>query len=278
MDDTATTLELPDGTSRAGDRRARALRDPARDRRAGPDAGAGARVPAVRRPPADRGRTRPREDADDQDRGSGARRHVPAHPVHARPRAERPRWHPRVPTRHRDVRHGAGPVFCNFLLADEINRAPAKVQSALLEVMQEHQVTIGRETHAGPRPVPRHGDAEPDRVRGHVPAPGGAGRPLHAEGRRRLSRRRGRADRRRAGARPSGRGAERRRRSTSSRRCARRCSASTSIRPCRATPSRSRVRPARPRPPAFPSSDATSSSAPARAARSRSSSPPARSP
>ena len=36
-----------------------------------------------------------------------------------------------------------GPVFGNFLLADEINRAPAKVQSALLEVMQEHQVTIG---------------------------------------------------------------------------------------------------------------------------------------
>src|SRR5919112_5399415 len=38
-----------------------------------------------------------------------------------------------------------GPVFCNFLLADEINRAPAKVQSALLEVMQERQVTIGHE-------------------------------------------------------------------------------------------------------------------------------------
>src|ERR671920_2296190 len=45
-----------------------------------------------------------------------------------------------------------GPVFCNFLLADEINRAPAKVQSALLEVMQEQQVTIGRETHLVPRP------------------------------------------------------------------------------------------------------------------------------
>ena len=44
-----------------------------------------------------------------------------------------------------------GPVFCNFLLADEINRAPAKVQSALLEVMQEHQVTIGHDTHAGAR-------------------------------------------------------------------------------------------------------------------------------
>src|ERR687895_238593 len=40
-----------------------------------------------------------------------------------------------------------GPVFCNFLLADEINRAPAKVQSALLEVMQEHQVTIGGTTY-----------------------------------------------------------------------------------------------------------------------------------
>jgi len=39
-----------------------------------------------------------------------------------------------------------GPVFCNFLLADEINRAPAKVQSALLEVMQERQVTIGTQT------------------------------------------------------------------------------------------------------------------------------------
>jgi MoxR-like ATPase len=45
-----------------------------------------------------------------------------------------------------------GPVFANLLLADEINRAPAKVQSALLEVMQEHQVTIGRETFKVPEP------------------------------------------------------------------------------------------------------------------------------
>ena len=45
-----------------------------------------------------------------------------------------------------------GPVFANLLLADEINRAPAKVQSALLEVMQERQVTIGRETHKVPDP------------------------------------------------------------------------------------------------------------------------------
>jgi MoxR-like ATPase len=45
-----------------------------------------------------------------------------------------------------------GPVFCNFLLADEINRAPAKVQAALLEVMQEGQVTLGKETHRVPSP------------------------------------------------------------------------------------------------------------------------------
>src|SRR5687767_6655916 len=45
-----------------------------------------------------------------------------------------------------------GPVFTNLLLADEINRAPAKVQSALLEVMQERQVTIGRETFGVPEP------------------------------------------------------------------------------------------------------------------------------
>src|SRR5437762_10903260 len=45
-----------------------------------------------------------------------------------------------------------GPVFTNLLLADEINRAPAKVQSALLAAMQERQVTIGRETHRLPDP------------------------------------------------------------------------------------------------------------------------------
>src|SRR5689334_5651674 len=45
-----------------------------------------------------------------------------------------------------------GPVFVNFLLADEINRAPAKVQSALLEVMAEHQVSIGGKTYPLPEP------------------------------------------------------------------------------------------------------------------------------
>ena len=45
-----------------------------------------------------------------------------------------------------------GPIFANLVLADEINRAPAKVQSALLEAMQERQVTIGGHTHALPKP------------------------------------------------------------------------------------------------------------------------------
>lgn len=51
-----------------------------------------------------------------------------------------------------DFNTSLGPVFANLLLADEINRAPAKVQSALLEVMQERQVTIGRETYKVPNP------------------------------------------------------------------------------------------------------------------------------
>jgi MoxR-like ATPase len=62
-----------------------------------------------------------------------------------------------VGTRIYNVRTGelsteVGPVFVNLLLADEINRAPAKVQSALLEVMQEHQVTIGGQSYAVPDP------------------------------------------------------------------------------------------------------------------------------
>src|SRR5881394_3410579 len=51
-----------------------------------------------------------------------------------------------------DFTTSLGPVFTHLLLADEINRAPAKVQSALLEVMQERQVTIGRESFQVPNP------------------------------------------------------------------------------------------------------------------------------
>jgi MoxR-like ATPase len=64
-----------------------------------------------------------------------------------------------------------GPVFTNLLLADEINRAPAKVQSALLEVMQERQVTIGRETHAVPNPFLVLATQNPIESEGTYPLP-----------------------------------------------------------------------------------------------------------
>jgi MoxR-like ATPase len=64
-----------------------------------------------------------------------------------------------------------GPVFANLLLADEINRAPAKVQSALLEVMQEHQVTIGRETFPVPEPFLVMATQNPIESEGTYPLP-----------------------------------------------------------------------------------------------------------
>src|SRR4051795_8278114 len=64
-----------------------------------------------------------------------------------------------------------GPVFGNFLLADEINRAPAKVQSALLEVMQERQVTIGGETYPVPRPFLVMATQNPIESEGTYPLP-----------------------------------------------------------------------------------------------------------
>jgi len=64
-----------------------------------------------------------------------------------------------------------GPVFCNFLLADEINRAPAKVQSALLEVMQERQVTIGHDTHLVPDPFLVMATQNPIESEGTYPLP-----------------------------------------------------------------------------------------------------------
>jgi MoxR-like ATPase len=64
-----------------------------------------------------------------------------------------------------------GPVFANFLLADEINRAPAKVQSALLEVMQEQQVTIGGTTHVVPLPFLVLATQNPIESEGTYPLP-----------------------------------------------------------------------------------------------------------
>ncbi|MDO5342598.1 MAG: MoxR family ATPase [Bacteroidia bacterium] len=64
-----------------------------------------------------------------------------------------------------------GPVFANFVLADEINRSPAKVQSALLEAMQEHQVTIGESTFALPDPFLVMATQNPIEQEGTYPLP-----------------------------------------------------------------------------------------------------------
>jgi MoxR-like ATPase len=64
-----------------------------------------------------------------------------------------------------------GPIFANVILADEINRAPAKVQSALLEAMQEHQVTIGDETHPLPQPFLVLATQNPIEQEGTYPLP-----------------------------------------------------------------------------------------------------------
>ncbi len=70
-----------------------------------------------------------------------------------------------------DFSTSLGPVFANLLLADEINRAPAKVQSALLEVMQERQVTIAGESHKVPRPFVVMATQNPIETEGTYPLP-----------------------------------------------------------------------------------------------------------
>ncbi|MEZ5664807.1 MAG: MoxR family ATPase [Burkholderiaceae bacterium] len=70
-----------------------------------------------------------------------------------------------------DFSTSLGPVFANLLLADEINRAPAKVQSALLEVMQERQVTIAGETHRVPEPFLVMATQNPIETEGTYPLP-----------------------------------------------------------------------------------------------------------
>ena len=93
-----------------------------------------------------------------------------------------------------------GPVFASMVLADEINRTPPKTQAALLEAMEEGQVTIEGETLPLPRPFIVLRDREPDRVRGHLPAARSPARPVPVQAAGRLPRR-GRRARDRAPAR-----------------------------------------------------------------------------
>ena len=137
---------------------------------------------------------------------------VRARPVHARPRSLRPRRHAHLPRRGRDVRHRARP---RLLQLPARGRDQPRAREGAVRAARGHAGAPGHDRpRDAPRPgaVPRDGDAEPDRVRGHVPAPGGADRPLHAQGRDRLPAARRGAD---------GRPAPARRRSRSSGRCSR---------------------------------------------------------
>ena len=91
-------------------------------------------------------------------------------------------------TGRREFRFVKGPIFANIVLADEINRTPPKTQAALLQAMQERQVTR-RPGHAqAARPVLRHRHAEPDRTGRHLSAARSAARPLHVQHQGRLPR------------------------------------------------------------------------------------------
>ena len=79
----------------------------------------------------------------------------------------------------REFEFKPGPVFANIVVGDEINRASPKTQSALLECMEERQVTVDGSTYHLDAAVHGDRDPEPDRDGGHLPAPRGAARPVH---------------------------------------------------------------------------------------------------
>ncbi len=86
----------------------------------------------------------------------------------------------------RNFRFVEGPIFTNILLADEINRTPPKTQAALLQAMQEREVTVGQTDLPPARAVLHHRHAEPDRAGRDLSAAGGAVGPLHVQHQGRL--------------------------------------------------------------------------------------------
>ena len=87
----------------------------------------------------------------------------------------------------RELRIVRGPVFTQILLADEINRAPAKTQSALLEVMQEYQVTLEGQAHLLPKPFMVLATQNPVETEGTYPLAGSAARSFPVQDRDRVS-------------------------------------------------------------------------------------------
>ncbi len=134
---------------------------------------------------------------------AGARRDVQADPVHARPRALRPRRHAHLPRRQGRLRHRARP---RLLQLPARRRDQPRAGEGAVGAARGDAGAPGDDRPRdapGPGAVPRDGDAEPDRVRGHVPAARGAGRPLHAQGADRVPAARRGADRRPALSSPS---------------------------------------------------------------------------
>ena len=84
-------------------------------------------------------------------------------------------------TGKRVIRFIRGPIFANIILADEINRTPPKTQAALLEAMQEYQVTVNGVRFDARAAALRAGDAESDRAGGHLSAARSAARSLHVQ-------------------------------------------------------------------------------------------------
>ena len=177
------------------------------------------------RPPADRGPARPRQDHAGACAGGDARAWVSSACSSPPTCCRRTSSACRSTTRRRGASNSIpGPVFAHVLLADEINRAPPRTQSALLEAMAEHQVTVDGTTHALPRSVLRHRHAESGRPCRHLSAARFAARPLPAAAHAGLSGRgrRTRAARRQRSPRPDRAG---RRRCSAQRRRAGNCAA-----------------------------------------------------
>ena len=132
---------------------------------------AGRPLPRGRGPPADRGSARRRQDHD----GEGARRvdrhHVRPHPVHTGPAALRRGGRDRVRCAGPPSSCSGQSVFANIVLADEINRASPKTQSALLEAMAEGQVTIDGRTHTLNRPFVVIATQNPSSTRAPIRCP-----------------------------------------------------------------------------------------------------------
>ena len=266
--------------SGAGERRqpdgAGAVRGQAHDRRPGRAARAARRGPARPRPHPRRGGARAGQDARREVGGRRHRRAVPPRPVHARPRAGRPRRHPHVPPAAGRVPGLARPGV--HQPAAGRRDQPGAGEGAERAARGDAGAAGHDRARDPPRApaVPRDGDAEPDRVRGHLSAARGPGRPLHDEGPRRLPQPdRGVRDRRPGDHAAAGDAAGDRSRPThrdaaAGRRGVRRPGAHRVRRAPR------RARPATPTSSGSASSPATSASAPAREPRSAWSSPPGR--